>query len=416
MSELTVEKMAEDLNAKIDAFKSQVEQTAKESAKATELEAMKEQLKTVVTKEDLGKLSEEFNQLRDKMSDNNGTEMRKTVTQIVDKWLTDNLETIKDNFKSGKGTISLEGLEKEVGNMTSANITLPTALPAGYVAENIGVPNVALRRPTILDHVNTFSTNQKTLTYIEAIAGEGDFAVVSESESKPQLDIDFQERFVQPTKFAGWIKVTDELMEDYPRMRDVIVTYLLEKHNLFKENQVMAYINTNATAYVTGTNPLSGAVYMPNIMDVIAALQAQILSSPNYTDEADFMGDTVVMNRGDFFRLFGSAKDNTGRPLYDRGYDVRTSFFYNGYNFVPSARVTAGTIYLYDSTKIDVTNYIPYHVEIGWVNDDFIKNMFVILGESRGHIHIKNHDKRAFVKGTISAIIADIESDVAPSA
>src|SRR5690606_10142947 len=190
----------------------------------------------------------------------------------------------------------------------------------------------------------------------------------------------------------------------------------LEKHNLFKEKQVMTYIDSNATNYVTGTNPLSGSVDSPNVMDVIAALQAQILASPNYTDEADFMGDTVVMNRGDYFKLFGSAKDNTGRPLYDRGYDVRTSFIYNGYTFVPSARVNAGTIYLYDSTKIDVTNYIPYHVEIGWVNEDFIHNMFVILGESRGHIYIKNHDKRAFVKGSISAIMADIESSVAPSA
>lgn len=416
MSGLTVEKMAEELNAKIDAFKSQVEQTAKESAKASELEAMKEQLKTVVTKEDLNKLSEEFNQLRDKMLGEGGEGMRKSVTEIVDKWLKENLETIKENFKSGKGTVSLEGLEKAVADMTSANITLPVALPAGYVAENMGVPNVALRRPTILDHVNTFSTNQKTLTYVEAIAGEGDFEVVAEGGEKPQLDIDFKERFVQPTKFAGWIKVTDELMEDYPRMRDVITTYLLEKHNLFKEAQVMSYIDNNATAYVTGTNPLSGSVYMPTIMDVVAALQAQILASPNYTDEADFMGDTVVMNRGDYFRLFGAAKDSLGRPLFDRGYDVRTSFTYNGYTFVPSARISAGTIYLYDSTKIDVTNYIPYHVEIGWVNDDFIKNMFVILGESRGHIHIKNHDKRAFVKGTISAIMADIETNTPPSA
>ena len=62
-----------------------------------------------------------------------------------------------------------------------------------------------------------------------------------------------------------------------------------------------------------------------------------------------------------------------------------------------------------DSSKIDVTTYSPYRVEIGWVNDDFIKNQFVILGESRGHIVIKNHDKRAFVKGTIATILADLE-------
>ena len=162
----------------------------------------------------------------------------KTATELVDKWLTDNFDTLKKNYDAKAGTLTLEGIDKAVGNMTSANITLPTALPTGLVAETQGVPNVALRRPTVLDNVNTFRTSQKTLTYVEAIAGEGDFAVVAEGASKPQLDIDFVERFVQPTKFAGWVKVTDELIEDYPRMRDVIVNYLLEKHNLFKEAQV----------------------------------------------------------------------------------------------------------------------------------------------------------------------------------
>lgn len=408
-----------------------------ENALQTKLDAFKENLNTefaskeTLTKEletlkaDNEKLTKESNEFKEKtnkeidtlieqvkqMKDNQVVlETKEDLVQVVDKWLNENLETIKSNLKSGKGTVSLEGLEKAVANMTSANITLPTALPAGLVAETQGVPNVNLRRPTLLNNVNTFRTNQKTLTYVEAVAGEGDFAVVAEAGTKPQLDIDFQERFVQPTKFAGWIKVTDELMEDFPRMRDVIVNYLAEKHNLFKEAQVLAYINTNAVAYIGATNPLSGAVLMPNIMDVVAALQSQILATTNFTDEADFLGDTVLMNRGDFYRLFGSAKDAMGRPLYDNGYQLGNEFRYNGYTFIAHPKVTAGQIYLYDSTKIDVTSYIPYHVEIGWVNDDFIKNQFVILGESRGHIYIKNHDKRAFVKGAIATILTDITS------
>ena len=403
------------LQTKLDAFKENLtnEFASKESLE-NELKTLKEENSKLTkestefkekTNKEINTLIEQVKQMKDHQVDYSTV---KTATELVDKWLTDNFDTLKKNYDAKAGTLTLEGIDKAVGNMTSANITLPTALPTGLVAETQGVPNVALRRPTILDHVNTFRTNQKTLTYVEAIAGEGDFAVVAEGASKPQLDIDFVERFVQPTKFAGWVKVTDELIEDYPRMRDVIVNYLLEKHNLFKEAQVLAYINTNAVAYVGTTNALSKAVLMPNIMDVVAALQSQILASPNYTDESDFLGDTVLMNRGDFYRLFGSAKDAMGRPLYDNGYQLGTTFQYNGYTFIASPKVTAGTIYLYDSTKIDVTSYIPYHVEIGLVNDDFIKNQFVILGESRGHIYIKNHDKRAFVKGAIATILTDI--------
>lgn len=407
-----MEEVQKELQAKLDAMKAELSNAyASKETLAKAEETIKELKSTIDTmtetqKTELDALKETVKQFKDNKGSN---EAPKSLTQVVDKWLTENYETIKANYKKGDGKIELTGLDKAVGIMTSANITLPVALPTGLVAEEQGVPRVSLRYPLISDHVNSFRTNQKTLTYVEASAGEGDFAVVAEGGTKPQLDIDFVERFVQPTKFAGWIKVTDELIEDYPRMRDTIVTYLVEKHNLFKEAQILAYMNTNSTAYVPLTNPLSKGVLMPNIMDVVAALQSQILNSPNYTDEADFMGDTILMNRGDFFLMFGAAKDALGRPLYAQGYQANRVFSYNGYTFVASSKIPAGTIYAYDSRKIDVTSYIPYHVQIGMVNDDFIKNQYVILGESRGHIYIKEHDKRAFVKGTISTILADIE-------
>ena len=189
----------------------------------------------------------------------------------------------------------------------------------------------------------------------------------------------------------------------------MIINYLRAKHDLFKEKTVFAYLNTNATAYVTG-GALTKSVAMPTIMDVVGALDSQVLNAPNYVDEPEFIADTVLMNPTDFFKYFRFAKDALGRPLYADGFsNDRKTFTYNGYTFVSTSLVTAGNIIVYDSTKIDVTTYIPYHVEIGWVNDDFIKNQFVILGESRGHIYIKNHDKRAFVKGSIATIIGDIK-------
>ena len=181
-----------------------------------------------------------------------------------------------------------------------------------------------------------------------------------------------------------------------------------EKHDLFKESVVYTYIAANSTTFVT-PSPLADSVLMPTIMDVVNAMQLQIINTPNYTDEPDFFGDVVLMNVADFYKYFGAAKDAFGRPLFENGYQGGRTFNYNGYTFVATTRIAAGSIELMDSTKIDVTTYSPYRVEIGWVNDDFIKNQFVILGESRGHIVIKNHDKRAFVKGVIATIIADIE-------
>ena len=330
------------------------------------------------------------------------------VSSLVEKHITENHEAIKTAFKT-RGSFELsEEVMKAVGIVTTANGTLPTALPINYVAQTAGVPNVRLRRPNLLDYVNTYNTNQKSLPYIEAVPGEGEFAVVAEGGVKPQLDIDWVTRWAEPQKFAGWIKVTEEAIEDIPRLRDLIVNYLREKHDLFKESVVYTYIAANSTTFVT-PSPLADSVLMPTIMDVVNAMQLQIINTPNYTDEPDFFGDVVLMNVADFYKYFGAAKDAFGRPLFENGYQGGRTFNYNGYTFVATTRISAGSIELMDSTKIDVTTYSPYRVEIGWVNDDFIKNQFVILGESRGHIVIKNHDKRAFVKGVIATIIADIE-------
>ena len=371
-------------------------------------------IKTAQTKagEDITAIKETVKSIEESQKSGSGVNWE-NVSSLVEKHITENHEAIKTAFKT-RGSFELsEEVMKAVGIVTTANGTLPTALPINYVAQTAGVPNVRLRRPNLLDYVNTYNTNQKSLPYIEAVPGEGDFAVVAEGGLKPQLDINWVTRWAEPQKFAGWIKVTEEAIEDIPRLRDLIVNYLREKHDLFKESVVYTYINTNATAFVPNGG-IAGTVTMPTIMDVVNALQLQIINTPNYTDEPDFFGDVVLMNVVDFYKYFGAAKDAFGRPLFENGYQGGRTFQYNGFTFVSTSRVAAGNIVLMDSTKIDVTTYSPYRVEIGWVNDDFIKNQFVILGESRGHIVIKNHDKRAFVKGSIATILTAITAPETP--
>lgn len=359
------------------------------------------------TSKDVSSIKDEVKSIGEQVKSIGSAGMWEDVSSVIEKHITENHEAIKSAFKT-RGTFELdEEIMKVVGIVTTANGTLPTALPVNYVAQTAGVPNVRLRRPNLLDYVNTYNTNQKSLPYIEAVPGEGEFAVVAEGAEKPQLDIDWVTRWAEPQKFAGWIKVTEEAIEDIPRLRDLIVNYLREKHDLFKESVVYTAINAAATTFV-GTGGIAGTVTMPTIMDVVNALQLQIINTPNYTDEPDFFGDVVLMNVTDFYKYFGAAKDAFGRPLFENGYQGGRTFNYNGYTFVATTRIAAGSIILMDSTKVDVTTYSPYRVEIGWVNDDFIKNQFVILGESRGHIVIKNHDKRAFVKGSIGTIITAI--------
>lgn len=410
-------KMSADEQNKYLAEKQSFEKKERETEIETATKTIKEDLATVKeatdkTQKSIEDVAEDVESIMEKMNNSTTMVTGESLNKMVDDFLTENIESIKTAFKSKNSTVEIpEEIVKAVGMVTTANGTLPVALPINYVAQTMGVPNVKLRRPTLLDHVNTFDTNMVTLPYVEAIPGEGDFAVVAEGGLKPQLDLDWVTRYANPQKFAGWIKVTEEVIEDIPRLRDTIINYLRAKHDLFKERQVYAFIDANAVDYVTGGG-LTGSVLMPNILDVVGALDSQVLNTPNYIDEPDFFLDIIVMNPVDFFRYFRFAKDALGRPLYADGFSAdRRTFSYNGYMFVSSTLVPVGEILGYDSSKIDVTTYKPYRVEIGWVNDDFIRNQFVILGESRGHIHIREHDKRSFIKATIADVIADIEQE-----
>lgn len=379
------------------ATKEQIETAEKQIAEFQALKSTNEELNKRVSD-----MSETLKEMKDAQNVNIFTD---NFEKDIEDFLTKNQDNFRQALKSGNGMFTLD---KAVAIVTTANGTLPTALPANYVAYDRGVDNIPLRRPLVLDFVNKFNTNQVVLPYVEASPKEGDFAVVLEGGLKPDLDVKWETNYTTAEKYAGWIKVTEEVIADIPRFRDMVVNYLREKHDLFKEKQVFNYINTNSTAYVTG-GALAGSVLMPTIMDVVNALQVQIINTPNYIDEPDFMADVVLLNMADFYKYFGAAKDAIGRPLFADGYRGSRTFRYNGYTFVATTLITAGQVIVMDSRKVDVTNYIPYNVSVGWVNDDFIKNQFVILGESRGHIYIRKHDKRAFVKGSISAIIADIE-------
>ena len=358
------------------------------------------------TSETIKELSESFRQLSETVK---GTESDADAAKTVESWIKENHEAIKSAMKNGAGRMEV----KAVGNVTTANGTLPVALPANYAAETLGVDRVPLRRPTLLDYVNTYNTNQKTLPYVEAVPGEGDFEQVLEGGLKPQLDLDWVTRYATPVKWAGYIKLTEEVVEDIPRMRDLIVNYLRDKHDIKKEKDVFAAINTAAVAF-SNTGALAAKVASPNLMDVVNAMQLQIVNAPNYTDEPDFRGTVVLINPSDFYLEFGAAKDGLGRPMFDAGYQNSPVFNYNGYMFIATTLVTAGNILLIDPAKVDVTTYSPYKTEIGWTDKDFIYNMFVILGESRGHIVIKNHDKRAFVKGAIATIKSNITLPPSP--
>ena len=98
-----------------------------------------------------------------------------------------------------------------------------------------------------------------------------------------------------------------------------------------------------------------------------------------------------------------SAKTADGVPLYPTA-SLFNQVVIGGNLIIPEESIPTGKVFIADMSKYNTTDYEGYNVTIGWVNDDFIKNQFVILGESRMHAFVKKLDEQAFIYDDIATI------------
>jgi uncharacterized protein (UPF0548 family) len=76
---------------------------------------------------------------------------------------------------------------------------------------------------------------------------------------------------------------------------------------------------------------------------------------------------------------------------------------------ITSSYMAAGTYLVGDFSKSNVRVREGVNMQVGYVNDDFQRNMVTILAEARLVHYVKANDVNAFVYGDISTDIAAID-------
>jgi len=395
MSDDERNKYAEDLR----------DHAAKENQKAIEkaLEPLNKEISTL--KVSLSEATELGKELQDKLDTSAKGD---TVEQVVSKFITDNFATIKTLKSRGTGLIEFE--IKAVGTMTTESATNPDGIPV-LVGVQMAPPTRVNLRTTITDGlVTNFNTNLAAYPYTESVPKEGQAQFVAEGAPKSQIDFKIETRYAEPVKVAAWIHLTEESVKDIPGLQSIATGYLKDMHDLRKQRGILFGdgISPNpkgATLY--GRTFVAGAmanrVRFPNIMDVVNAAITDIYVTPNYEDEMPYQPSLAMINPIDFFVDFVAAKDERGLPLYPTA-SLFNRVTIGGVTIIPELDIPAGKIFVGDMSKYFVSNYVGYVVKIGWINDDFIKNQFVILGESRFHAFVKKLDQNAFIYDDIETI------------
>lgn len=333
------------------------------------------------------------------------------IAMQLNKFIADNFEQIKGLAKAGSGTV--EFVPKVVADVTTANGT-NTAPPAITGTQQAPISNINLRDIPVLGLTTNVTTSLAAYPYTEAKPKDGDYTFLSEGGTKTQMDFTWETNYAKPVKAAAWIRLTEESVKDVAGLQSVANNLLLKKHNLKKSRGILfgdgnAPNPKGATVYgrVFSAGNLALSVESPNFMDVINAAITDIATTHNYEDETPYMANLVMINPVDFYIHLVSAKDGFARPLYPQA-SLFNRVVIGGVTIMPEESIPAGKIFVADMGAYNTTNYVPYSVRIGWVNDDFIKNQFVILGESRFHAFVKKLDEQAFIYDDIATIKAAI--------
>lgn len=392
--EMTPEQVVEKINSLV------AEKTANSVSK-DELEALKSQLTLLESKSDNTEVKSAIAKLEgmiEGMKETKKTESvsLKSIGQAIADAYSNSIEKIT-SVKENGGLINLD--VKVAGTM--AITTNYSGGTVGLSQLESGVTRIVRRRPFLRQLVNVAGTISKYITYIEQKNPDGGAGMTAEGALKTQADFDLVEVSKAVKKVTAFIKVSKEMIADIPFMRNEIDTELMELVELKLDSQILSGDGTgdnlegilqNATAWSAGGFALT--IPTPNEFDVLRVAIAQIQG-------LEFNANYIVLHPEDCAKM-ELSKTTTGEYTYAMSYIVDGIVRVKSIPVVENTGVTAGTFLVGDFSKSNLRIREDLNVQVGYVNDDFTKNLMTILCEARAVHYVKSNHYGAFVKGSFS--------------
>jgi HK97 family phage major capsid protein len=400
MENLSPEQVIEKINTIIS-------EKTMDSVNKSELDALKSELTTLVAKNDNNDLKVAVAKLEGTIEGMKeakivGSTTFRSIGESISNTYEKNLDKIKELSQKG-GVISLD--VKAIPTMT-----IDGSYGGGVIALTEleqGVTRIVRRAPFLRQIVNAGVTLSKYITYIEQSNPDGGAGMTAEGVEKSQASFDLVERQAVTQKITAYIKVSKEMISDLPFMQREINTELMELVALKLDSQILSGdglgsnlvgILENAIPWAVGS--FAGQVAIPNQLDVLRVAIAQIetaLFQPNY----------IVMHPTDVAK-FDVTKTVYGEYTQPMIYtDLNGVKRYNGIEIIVNTGIDVDTFLVGDFTKSNLRVREEMNIQVGFVNDDFTKNLFTVLCEARATHYVKTNHYGAFVAGNFTdAIVA----------
>jgi len=328
------------------------------------------QVKTELTGE-IEKLAEQYKGLKEQMLD---LAQKQTPAQGEAKTVSAGSEFVGSEAFKALSERRVERARIEVKNTVVADGT--TTQPM----QRPGIIPGSFAPLTLRQLIPTIAVSSNAVNSLRENAWTNSAAEVAETLAKPESAITFEPYDVTIQTVAHWIKVSNQLLADAPAVAAYIDTRLRDGLAQRIDRQLLLG---------DGTSPnLSGLTDAGNFTAFTATSGANLVESINKAKYNRWaVGetvDTVVVNPADWAAMELLREGaGTGAYLYGApGVSGNMSAF--GVQVVISANMPAGK-FLIGSLRSAATIYQRQGavVEMGFVNDDFTKNLVTIRAEER---------------------------------
>lgn len=264
---------------------------------------------------------------------------------------------------------------------TITSLTTDAAGSAGAGVQTARQPIDLLphRRLTVRDLLPQIQITSGSVEVPVVKVSTNNAGMVAEAAAKPESDLQLELKTFPARVIAHWMKASRQIIDDVPQLRGLIDTELLHGLGLKEEAQLLLGDNTGqnlhgmvpqATAYVGAFT-----IPTPNFIDVIGLALLQ-------NSNAEHPADGVIMHPSDWMRI-RLTKNSQGEYIYGPPSEAVAPRIFG----VPVVATQAMTIdkFLVGEFQRAATIFDRWEarVELGFVDDDFIKNLITLLGEER---------------------------------
>jgi HK97 family phage major capsid protein len=321
----------------VEKLAGEVKTAAVEAAEKATNEAFEKKSAEIQVKlDELDKMRKEHEEREAKRGTSFGQAETKSFNQHLGEAITEATDDIAKFERREKKSLIIE--MKAVGDMTvSANYTGGTTFLANQKPGIIQNPARKLHVRDIPALPKGTTTGTRFDYLKENGAGEGAIAPVAETGTKPQIDLDLIEATAPVEVIAGWLRISNKMLNNVPGLVSFLQARLLEKLLIVEDDQL---INGN------GTSPnISGILDTGNFTAAAGAATVnieQLVQAISQLEELERTADGILLRPSDFWAMALTKASGSGE------YDLPgiVTFVDNQLRIagVPAYRTTAMTV------------------------------------------------------------------------